>query len=187
MCERVVSIVEKAEIERCCIRQNIDMRPQRLSAMIILPLALITLAACSPRYVEPEPPKFTDSLNDVRSASQDFSEEIIAEIPSPTELSPSNPKVESCDGEADGIGRWSFYYGFNTTDIKMSISAVRAKFADIETSQGTKKETQVLADGITLDVDQLEDTTGSYVLYYAGREDGSGAITLTVTTVCGVL
>lgn len=168
------------------------MRPQTLSAMIILPLALGSLVACSPGdYVPPETPKFTDSLNDVRIASQIFTEEITAEIPSATEILSSDPRVHSCDGEADGIGRWSDTTAYKTSDIQTDLSAVRAKFADIEASHGTKKQSFVSANGITIEVDQphilLEDTTGSYVLTYSEVEDGSGSIILTVKTVCGVL
>lgn len=129
-------------------------------------------------------------LNSVLDESDDVIEEIMAEFPD-TEVVAREFNIYGCDepGAGDSMGHWISAMAFSTTDIPGGVKAVREKFADIESSYGTKKQAVTYADGTTWPAPShhllLEDESGSYLLTFDGQ--ASGIVQTRVDTACGQL
>ncbi|PPF78480.1 hypothetical protein [Pseudoclavibacter sp. Z016] len=166
------------------------MRLRRFTPVLLVPLVLAALVGCSPTApTEPEPPKFKLSLNEVRDASREVAEGMVAEFPEATGLIEADPNVSACAGEEPRIGRWVWATTFSSTDLVNTVTKLQEEYGDAVTSTGTASETVEYADGSTWPATGLhtliEDETGSYLLNYpAGTE---GQVLLRVVTACGVL
>ncbi|MBF4457862.1 hypothetical protein [Pseudoclavibacter sp. VKM Ac-2867] len=166
------------------------MRPRRFIPAVMVPLALAALVGCSPTApAEREPPKFELSINEVRDASKEVAEGMVAEFPEATRLVEADPNVFACSGEEPGIGRWVWATTFSSTDLASTITQLQQEYGDAVTSTGTASETVEYADGSTWPATGahtlIEEETGSYLLSYpAGTE---GQVLLRVVTACGVV
>ncbi|TBN58246.1 hypothetical protein EYE40_13050 [Glaciihabitans arcticus] len=166
------------------------MTTRRLALLLIAPLVLAALAGCSPTApTEPEPPKFTSSLVEVRDASMGVVDKLIAEFPESAVIAEPEPNVTDCAGEDAGVGRWIMATTFSSTDVASTVAEVQQEYGDAVTSTGTANTPAEYADGTTWPVTGshtlIEDETGSYLLMYPTGAEGS--VLLRVVTACGVL
>lgn len=168
------------------------MRTRRLAPLIALPVMLLALAGCSPDpYVEPEPPKFTDSMNELRSAGVEGIAEITANFALTADPIQTNQFIYPCDGEDDGIGRTINMQVFTTSDVDAGVTATQDMLSESLSSSGKGKKDIEYADGSTTMVSGqyllFETTVGSFLIDYQRAEDGSGIVSITNRTACGVL
>lgn len=172
------------------LADDVSVRTCRFFPLLIGPLVLTALAGCSPSApTEPEPAKFTTSLNEVHDASKDVVEETIAEFPGATVVADADPQVDACMGEDPGVGHWIWATTFSSTDLANTVTRLQQERRDAVTSTGTKNETVEYADGTTWPTTGahtlFEDETGSYLLTY--QPEAGGTALLRVITACGVL
>lgn len=158
--------------------------------LLVAPLVVAALAGCSPTApTEPESATFTASLDEVRDASTDVVERTIAEFPGATVVAEADPDVHACAGEDPDVGRWTWATTFSSTDLARTVTNLQLERGDTVTSTGTTSETVEYADGTTWPATGahtlIEDPTGSYLLTYPTRAEGS--VLLRVVTACGVL
>ena len=164
------------------------MNTRRLVALLIAPLALAALAGCSPT-ADPEPSTVTASLDDVRDASKDVVEELIAEFPESSIIAEADPSVSACAGENAGVGRWIMATTFSSTNVAGTVEKLQKERGEVVTSTGSGNAPAEYTDGTTWPVTGahtlIEDETGSYLLMYPEAADGS--VLLRAITACGVL
>ena len=166
------------------------MSTRRLLSLLIAPLVLAMLAGCSPSATtQPEPPKFTSSLDEVQDASTDVLEGMIAEFPEAVVVAEADPKVITCAGEEPGVGRWIMATTFSSTDVVNTAAQLQERYGDAVISTGTADEDAEYSDGTTWPVTGshilIEDESGSYLFMYPERAEGD--VLLRVVTACGVL
>ncbi|MCS5723422.1 hypothetical protein N1028_18695 [Herbiconiux sp. CPCC 203407] len=166
------------------------MRTRRLAPLLVATAALALLAGCSPTaYVEPEPPKFTQSLNEVLDASEAAVETIVGEFPGASLVTGDNANVYDCAGEDADIGRWLWAGYLTSDDIAGAISRLQDEYGDAVTSTGTAAQDVEYTDGTIWPVvgphTLIEDEAGSYLLTYPSGAEGT--VMIRVTTPCGVL
>lgn len=166
------------------------MHTRRLAPLLVAPAALALLAGCAASApVEPEPPKFSQSLNEVKDASEAAVETIVEEFPGATLVTDDNANVYDCAGEEPGIGHWVWAGYLTSDDIAGAITRLQDQHADEVTSTGTTAQDVEYTDGtiwpVTGPHTLIEDDAGSYLLTYpSGRQ---GTVIVRVTTPCGVL
>lgn len=166
------------------------MRTPRLAPLLALPLDLVALAGCSASGpTDSEPPKFDQSMNEVRDTSNDVVDKLVAAFPGGQRYAEADANAYACSGEDDGIGHWLWALGIPSTDITGTIAELQDEYGDAVTSTGTSSQDIEYSDGETWPVTGghtlIEDETGSYLLSYPMTQGGT--VMLRVTTACGVL
>lgn len=170
--------------------KTVPMRSTRLAPLLALPLALATVAGCSPSApTDVEPPKFDQSMNEVRDTSNDVVDKLVDAFPGGERYAEADANAYPCQGEDDGIGRWIWALGIPSTDIEGTIAELQDEYGDAVTSTGTSSQDVEYSDGATWPVTGghtlIEDETGSYLLSYP--MGAGGTVMLRVETACGAL
>ncbi|KQQ66245.1 hypothetical protein ASF63_13180 [Microbacterium sp. Leaf320] len=172
------------------LRETVLMRTTRFAPLLALPLVLAALAGCSPSApTDVEPPKFDQSMNEVRDTADDVVDKLVDAFPAGERYAEADANAYACSGEDDGIGHWLWALGITSTDITGTIPDLQAEYGDAVTSTGTSSQDVEYSDGTTWPVTGghtlIEDETGSYLLSYPMSAEG--VVTLRVDTACGVL
>lgn len=168
------------------------MRTRRLAPLISLPVMLLAIAGCSPEpYVDPEPPRFDTSMNELRSAGVEGLDEIESNFEVTNDDFDQNQYIYPCDGEADDIGRTINMRVFAAANVDSGAESVKENFASSLTDSGQGRKDIEYADGTTTLVSNnyilLENEVGSFLIDYQRAEDGSGVVSIINRTACGVL
>ena len=170
--------------------KTVPIRSTRLAPLLALPLALATVAGSSPSApTDVAPPKFDQSMNEVRDTSNDVVDKLVAAFPAGERFAEADANAYACPGEDDGIGRWVWALGIPSTDVEGTIADLQDEYGDAVTSTGTSSQDVEYSDGTTWPVTGghtlIEDETGSYLLSYP--MGAGGTVMLRVETACGVL
>lgn len=82
------------------------MRTDRRAVLLTLPVALTVLVGCTASApTETAPPKFDQSINEVRDTSIGVVDSMVEAFPGARRLADTAPNVYPCPGEDPSIGR----------------------------------------------------------------------------------